>query len=52
MGKRSFISRIIRLIMKKNRGPRASRGALSQEQAPGVRSSAEKLLLEMKFGKR
>lgn len=50
MGKRSVLSRLLSHIFKKGGGQKASRAGVPQALAGNF--AAEKLLLEMKFGKR
>lgn len=52
MGEKSLLSRLLAFFVKRGNGQKACRGAKSQAQAQEGNSSAEKLLLEMKFGKR
>jgi hypothetical protein len=52
MGKKSLLSRLLGQILKKAHGQRALRSDVEQNRAAKASPSAEKLLMEMKFGKR
>lgn len=52
MGKKSILSRLLGQILKKGQGQGALRSDVPQDGAAKLSPSAEKLLMEMKFGKR